>query len=888
MNKKLYFLVLCVLSCSSYVAFAQRGEAKIDKAKMEAYRYQCESLVTYFEETLNFLGDSETLPKERQIVINDSFQKIFRDNEVQIEDDLISDRITVFYKPVQAYLRDVNFFYKQVAFTYRVQSVEPFYNVKGALCFKVTANRFLKGSNIKGETHEDNMVRYIEIEYNADKEDLKIVSIYTTLLEESEDLANWWLSMSNFWRSFFAKETVLKGDIKMSDVVTFTDSTISFSMNEELLNKIREGRMFYKNANGLDSAAYQLYVPAKKPVPKGKKPEPTPSDTLITIVYPGKLLQPLISKLIKQTEFVFENIKDVDDLSPLTKMTGLTRICLINNDITDLTAIRNLNKLEALKITKTKITDLTPISFLINLKEIDLSNSEITNISSLADNLGLNIVKINNTRIQNITPLSSLPALTELYIDGTPVPNLNPISKSTALQVLTLNNTQIQDLSPIKDLSALTIIELNQSKVTALSPLSNLKKLTKISFNQTKIADINPIADIPTLKTVSCKKTSVPQANILEFIHQNPNTLTIFNTNEMETWWNLLTPYWQDYFSGRIGFYGTPTEDNLAAITAINRIDISSRKTVTDISCFNKIWMLEQLDASMSGITSLVSLANLPYLQKVSINYTEVNDVSPLQKLPRLDTLLANNTKIKIVSVLKNAPSLRLIECDNAGVTTDDVVILRTDNPNCMVIYNTEKNMQWWENINSVWQNILYKDDSTPNKYQLQKILNATTVNADENRSINDLSPLSEFRFLRRLSIRGTTVSNLSPISRTRTLTNLDISNTPIVSIDEISSLINIDTLRMENTQLKKYETVGQLRNLKLLDVSGTQIKDLKPLAGLIYLEDLSCNNTSISALKPIENLPNLKKLRVFRTKISERTIKDFRMNKPDCDVVFY
>ena len=889
MNKKLRFLVFCVLLSSCFASIAQRGEAKIDKAKMETYRYQCESLVKYFEETLNFLGDPATLPKERQIVINDSYQKIFRDNEIQIEDDLISDRITVFYKPVQAYLRDVNFFYKQVTFTYRVQSVEPFYNVKGALCFKVTANRLLKGSNIKGETHEDNMVRYIEIEYNADKEDLKIVSIYTTMLEESEDLANWWLSMSKFWRSFFAKETILKGGIKMSDIVTFSDSTVSFSMNEELLNKIREGRMFYKNANGSDSAAYRLYVPAKKPVPKGKKPEPPPPpDTLITIVYPGKLLQPLISKLIKQTEFVFENIKNVDDLSPLTKMTGLTRISLINNDITNLTAIRNLNKLEALKITQTKITDLTPISFLINLKEIDLSNSEITNISSLSDNLGLNIVKINNTRIQNITSLSSLPALTELHIDGTPVSDLKPMEKMTTLQILTLNNTQIQNLSPIQNLSELTKLELNQSKVTSLSPLSNLKKLTEISFNQTKITDITPINNIPTLKTVYCKKTSVPQTNILDFIHQHPNTLTIFNTDEMETWWNLLTPYWQEYFSGRIGFYGTPTEDNLAAITAINRIDISSRKTVTDISCFNKIWMLEQLDASMSGITSLVSLANLPYLQKVSINYTEVNDISPLQKLPRLDTLLANNTKIKTVSALKNTPSLHLIECDNAGVTTDDVVILRTDNPTCTVIYNTEKNTQWWQNVTPVWKNILYNNDNTPNKYQLQQILNATTINADENRNINDLSPLSEFRFLKKLSIRGTTVSNLNPIARTRTLTNLDISNTPIVSIDEISSLINIDTLRMENTQLKKYEIVGQLRNLKLLDVSGTQIKDLKPLSGLIYLEDLSCNNTGVSALKPIENLPDLKKLRVFRTKISERTIKDFRIKKPDCDVVYY
>ena len=894
MNRKLDFLVLFLLLCGCYAtSFAQRGEAKIDKVKMDAYRYQCESLIKYYEETLNFLGDPATLPKERQIVINESYHKIFRDDEVQVEDDLISDRITVFYKPVQAYLRDVNFFYRQVVFTYHVQNVVPFYNERGSLCFRVTANRTLKGSTIKEEVQENNMVRYIEIEYNADREELKIVSIYTTLLEESEDLANWWLSMSNFWRSFFAKETVLRGGIKMSDIVTFTDTTISFAMDEAYLNAIREGSVFYKDADGADSVAYQLYVaPKPKPAPKGKTPPPPPppkpQDTLITIVYPGKLLQPLISKIIKQTEFVFENVKGVTDLSPLTKMTGLTRISLCNTDITDLTAIRNLNKMETLKIAQTKITDLSPLGFLINLKEIDLSGSAVTDISPLSDNLGLNIVNINNTRIQNITPLSSLPALTELYLDKTPVPNLKPLEKTITLQTLTLNNTQIESLAPIKDLSALTTLELNQSEITSLSPISNLKNLVKISFNQTKISDITPLNDIPELKTVYCKRTATSQADILEFIYQNPNILTIFNTDEMETWWSLLTPFWQEYFSGRIGFYGTPTEANLAAITTIRRIDISSRRTVTDISCFNKIWLLTQLDASMSGITSLVSLAELPYLQKVSINYTEISDVSPLRKLPRLDTLFANNTKIKTISVLKNAPALRLIECDNAGVMTEDVVLLRSVNPECMVIYNTEKITQWWINIPFVWKRTLYGSDEIPDKYQLQQILNTTAINVDENREIRDLSPLSVFYYLQKLSIRGTSVSSLSAISRTKTLNYLDISNTPIVSIEDIASLENLDTLRMENTQLRKYETVGQLRNLRLLDLSGTQIKDLKPLANLIRLEDLSCNNTAVSALKPIENLPYLKKLRVFRTKISERTIRDFRAKQPDCEVVFY
>jgi Leucine-rich repeat (LRR) protein len=426
------------------------------------------------------------------------------------------------------------------------------------------------------------------------------------------------------------------------------------------------------------------------------------------------------------------------------------------------------------------------------------------------------------------------------------------------------------------------------SKANNLSPLSNLNNLTELSFNNTPVQSINPIGHLPKLQIIWCNNIVAPIDNILAFINDNPKTTVIFNTEEMETWWNILTPYWKEYFSGRIGFYGNPTERELSAITAINYIDISARKTVTDISCFNKIFMLKQLNASLSGITSLVSLANLPYLEKININFTDIQDVSPLDHLPRLDTLLANNTKIKNISALSKLPTLRLVECDNTGITDNEVKTVYNNNLYCLVVYKTESNINWWTTLSPEWKRNLTGDETTPDKYSLQKILNRKKIDIGDYRGIYNLYPVTSFFYLQKLIIRGSSVNDLAPISQIKTLTYLDLSNTPVLDITPIASLELIDTLRMENTQLKKYDVVGQLKNLKFLDVSGTQIKDLKPLSSLTLLEELVCNNTSVSTLKPLETLPELKRVKAFRTKISERTMKDFTTKKPYCEVIYY
>src|SRR6476619_1766197 len=65
---------------------------------------------------LNTLGDPETPAQDKAVIVNESYSKIFRDGKVQVEDDLDASRVVITNKDIQAYLKDVDFFFTNAKF----------------------------------------------------------------------------------------------------------------------------------------------------------------------------------------------------------------------------------------------------------------------------------------------------------------------------------------------------------------------------------------------------------------------------------------------------------------------------------------------------------------------------------------------------------------------------------------------------------------------------------------------------------------------------------------------------------------------------------------------------------------------------------------------------
>ena len=120
----------------------------------------------YTESTLNFLGDPKSVMKEKEIVINESYLKMFLNDKVQVEDDLDENREVPLYKDVQAYLKDIGFFYRRVKFEFVIADITHLVNDQNNHYFKVTFNRSLNGLTVMGDSVSSRKVRYMEINLN--------------------------------------------------------------------------------------------------------------------------------------------------------------------------------------------------------------------------------------------------------------------------------------------------------------------------------------------------------------------------------------------------------------------------------------------------------------------------------------------------------------------------------------------------------------------------------------------------------------------------------------------------------------------------------------------------------------------------------------------------
>ena len=120
MKKTTIFLILLL----STLCVNAQGLTFSEEEKAEN-EIQIHQMVNYLQETLNFIGDPRVSAQEKDIIFKESYNKIFRDENVQVEDDLDENRGTSINKDVQAYLKDIDFFFDNVEFTFDIQNIIP-------------------------------------------------------------------------------------------------------------------------------------------------------------------------------------------------------------------------------------------------------------------------------------------------------------------------------------------------------------------------------------------------------------------------------------------------------------------------------------------------------------------------------------------------------------------------------------------------------------------------------------------------------------------------------------------------------------------------------------------------------------------------------------------
>ncbi|MBM3405684.1 MAG: leucine-rich repeat domain-containing protein, partial [Bacteroidetes bacterium] len=433
------YVILALVWIFPVTLLAQKENtpSTLPKEETDEYKQKVTDIVSFLEGTLNFIGDRSNPVREKEVIFQESYLKMFRDPDIQVEDDLDEAREVVLYKDVQAYLKDIGFFFRQVRFRFDVQDISIFTNESGAPYFRVTVNRNLRGITVDDDSVNTNKVRYIEINLDEANSELKIVSIYTTKPNEREELRTWWNSLGEEWRQVLGADVQINDTLRLADIALIMDSLVIVRNMETPLNT-------------------------------------------------GPVIGQ-IKRIIQSTAIDIQGRTTIYSLEPLSHLSDLKSINCAGTMASDLTPLRNLGSLEVLDCSGTLINSVQPLYYCIHLKELRLSQNRISDLTTLENLTKIEKLDLSLNPVTSVASLSGLTALRDLRLRKTRIENLAPLGGLKNLEYLDISKTRVASLSPLSGCQALRILAADSTGIKSLEPLKNLAALQLIYCDQSGI-----------------------------------------------------------------------------------------------------------------------------------------------------------------------------------------------------------------------------------------------------------------------------------------------------------------------------------------------------------------------------------------------------------------
>jgi Leucine-rich repeat (LRR) protein len=782
-------LLLLLFFFTIQFAFAQKGKREPLKHEQEV-----RDMVAFFQYMLNTLGDATTSNRDKDVMVMESYTKIFRDAKVQVEDDLDPDRKVITNKDITAYLKDVDFFFKDVKFEFNIDHIEAAGSSGDKLYYKVSLSRNLHGTTADGKPMRNTMKRFIEINYDTKAQDLKIVSIYTNQFNEKQALLDWWNSLSYEWKSIFTEKFSLADSAQLSDIrkVMSTDS-LDISDNHYVRN---------------------------------------------------------IEPLAELNDLRYLNLSGtaIADLSPLRNLTELSDVDISKTQIKDLSPLRYAVNLSRLNMSETSIDSIRVLERFTNLKVLEMKESMSRDFSVLKNLDSVAVLDLEKANIVSVDFAGALKNLNSLNIARTAVADISVIKDLSNLSLLNIDSTQVKDITVLSNLKKLRVVHMNYTPVKSLAALNGLPVLERVYCDHTGVTRVEAnefTTKNPTTLVISDSEdlrgwwTDLPSVWKDVFsrrakIGYNPGKEDLAKVANLDS----------------INISNYVNIKTLAPLSRLQklRVLIVAKTGIVDVIPLKFNPLLEMIDISNTSVSDISPLANLQNLTTLSADGTTVGSIDTLSRLKGLERLYVDQTQVNdsIVSKFLQAnPHCLVVYKTNQLQTWWSSL-----SPEWQSVFQNQLRIEIQPTRNNFHKlieaeklslhNVRVTDLSPLTEFIRLKELEITGTD------VTDLSPLSDMTSLHSLVVRDQPIRGLGALRNLRELKTLDISNTAIDELDVVSDLKKLKSLSCAGTPVKKLNPLQSLNMLEQLDCSNTDIRNLEPIFHL-PLKTLKCYNSKVS-----------------------------------------
>jgi len=757
-------------------------------------------IVAFLEFVLNTLGSSSTSARDKDVLVTQTYSKIFRDDKVQIEDDLDEERKVVTNKNVVAYLKDVDFFFKDVKFEFSIEGIQSGVNADNKPFYKVSLKRNMTGTTSEGTPVNKTIPRFVEINYNPDDKDLKIVSIYTNEFNEKDALMNWWSQLSLEWQTLFKTKLDLTDSVGLADIRKITAlETLDLSNNK--------------------------YVQTIEPLAQ---------------------LTSLKSLTLSKT--------GINDLSPIRNLTELVELDLSYTKIRDLAPLKYSNKLVKLNLNHTEVADISVVQKMPKLQSLELSATPVADFLPLASLTELVHLNLEATPMTNLSPLESLVQLTELNISSTPVQDITSLKGLKMLKTLDLDSTRIANINALSSLENLRVLHASYTQLADLLPLLKLAHLERIYCDKTRvrkgIADAFMVANPNVLVIFDSEDLKVWWDTLSPEWHE-----VLSKTAAI-----ALTPSKEELARvpnvDSIDVSGTHISD-LEPLRKLQKLQVivAHNTGISDLSPLRDLHEVTYLNVSETDVSDVSAVRQFSKLKVLRADKSKIQNIDPLETITGLEKLYVDQTGIHDIIVqdfLKKNPTVLIV------YKTPHLVRWWNKLPaNWKDVFRSQMGTDTTSTREHLHQFVEreafhFKEASVNDLSAFSEFIRLKELHFSGT-AIADLSPLDHLAStLTSLHATGSPLQKVEVLQLLTELDDLDISDTPLEELKVIGNLQSLKKLNCSGTQIKKLDPLKTLPALESLDCSNTKVGSLDPVSHR-SLKTLKCFNTKLST-REIEN----------------------------------
>ena len=342
------------------------------------------------------------------------------------------------------------------------------------------------------------------------------------------------------------------------------------------------------------------------------------------------------------------------DVTPLSAMSGLNTLLLAGNDVADIGPLAGMAKLKRLDLDRNDVFDIGSLEGAVELATLLLRDNSISDVAPLSAMTQLTWLDLSGNEVSDVAPLSDMTQLTWLDLSGNEVSDVSPLSRMTELRWLTLNDNHVSEMGPLAAAVNLEWLHLRGNRISDVSPLSAMTRLRWLFLNRNSIADIGPLVD-----------RSIFGGPASTGAHVNLNLNPLDDTSLEDhiptlRGWGIGVG-----FTRRGGGSPSPFADpTLRALVADAVAGFSVH--VDDPSLVWPIDGLEELRLYGRGITSLMGLQAAEGLKALFAASNRITQLGPLADLLHLNRLDLQNNRISDVSPLVS----------NSGISAGDWIVL--------------------------------------------------------------------------------------------------------------------------------------------------------------------------------------------------------------------